>query len=257
MKNGYHLSLGIGRELWRDLLSIALPVELAEGRFDLAANVRAAVRQLQVKERVAGLLEDRQPDDVLVRAKDRAKAAWVARRSSVYRRVNEVIRLDGTWKVELDDLGTQFRYGTQQVGADAYVKGVAEGRLVLLRENVELPFTLEKRLGVSVNLADIHYDPGQEAVIGSLQDLAVHVGDHAVLQLLGRLAEYALEQQVPRVNPVSILKKAQVDEMVGPMGGSLKMQMGVDDLELEITEEDMVLRVRFGFSQLQLTDREA
>ena len=43
--------------------------------------------------------------------------------------------------------------------------------------------------------------------------------------------------------------------MVKPMGGPLKMNMGVDDLMLEITGDDMTLKVRFGFSQAQLTDR--
>jgi hypothetical protein len=255
MKNGYHLSLGISRELWSDLLGIALPVDIAKGEFDLAANVRAAVKQLQVRERVAGLLEDRQPDDVLVRARDRARQVWHGRREGVYRRLNELVRVEGTWQVQLDDLGTQFRYANQQVGADAFVKGVATGKLILLRENVELPFTIEKRVGVTVNLSEIQYDDGRRAIIGSLRDLGVHVGDHAVMQLLGRLGEYLLEQQLPRVNPVPILRRDQVEEMVGPMGGPLKMKMGVQDLELEITEDDMTLKVRFGFTQLQLTDQ--
>lgn len=255
MKNGYHLSLGISRELWSDLLTAALPVRLSEGEFDLAGNVRAAVKQLQVRERVSGLLEDRQPDDVLVRAKNRAKRVWVARREDVYKRVNELVRVEGTWTVQLDDLGTQFRYAKQRVGADAFVKGVATGKLILLRENIEVPFTIEKRLGVTVDLADIHYDDGHRAVIGSLRDLGVHIGDHAVLQLISRLAEYLLEQQLPRVNPVPILKRDQVEEMVGPLGGPLKMKMGVQDLELDISEDDLVLRVRFGFSHLQITDQ--
>lgn len=254
--NGYHLTLGLSRALWNDLLNAALPIDVAAGEFDLATNVRAAVKQLQVRERVAGLLEDRQPDDMLVRAKNRAKAVWVRRKDSLYRRLNDVVKLEGTWNVALDDLGTQFRYGQQKVGADAYVKGVAKGTLKLMKDNVELPFTLEHRVGVSVTLGEIHYDHGEQAVIGSLQDLGLHVGDRAAFQLVARLGEYLLDQQMPRVNPVPILKRSQVDELIGPMGGSLKMQMGVEDLDLEITEDDMTLKVKFGFSQLQLTDQE-
>jgi hypothetical protein len=33
--------------------------------------------------------------------------------------------------------------------------------------------------------------------------------------------------------------------------------MGVSDLELIVDEDELALRVRFGFSQLQLTDRRA
>jgi hypothetical protein len=256
-KNGYHLSLSLSRELWEDLLQAALPVKITDGEFDLAKNTRALLRQLQVRERVAGLLEDRRPPPALVKARDRAREIWHKRREGVYRRFNEVLHVEGTYKVQLDDMGSQFRYGAQKVGADAYVKGVAQGTIFLLRENVEIPFTLEKRVGVSVTLGDIRYDREQQAVIGSLQDLGMHLGDNAALQLVGRLGEYLLEQQLPRVNPVPILKRAQVDEMVGGLGGPLKMKMGVETLELEVTEDDLTLSVRFGFSQLQLEDRGA
>ena len=80
--------------------------------------------------------------------------------------------------------------------------------------------------------------------------------NRAVLQLLSRLAEYALEQQLPRVNPVPILKRDQVEDMVGPIGGPLKMKMGVEDLELVIDDAEMTLRIKFGFTQAQLTDSE-
>ena len=257
MRNGYHLSLSLSRELWSDLLEATLPVRIYGGEFDLARNARSLARQLQVRERVAGLLEDRRPPAMLVRAKDRAQAVWRSRRGDVYRRLNDVLRVEGQYRVELDDLGSQFRYGDQRVGADAYVKGRAEGTIYLMRENIELPFVMEKRIGVSVTLGDIHYDPRQEAVIGSLQDLGMHLGDNAVLQLLGRLGEYLLEQQLPRVNPVPILKREQVEEMVGGLGGSLKMKMGVEHIELEVTENDLTLSVRFGFSRLQIEDRAA
>ncbi|MCB9675401.1 MAG: hypothetical protein H6737_09820 [Alphaproteobacteria bacterium] len=251
-----HISLSLSRELWRELLRAALPIRLAQGDLDLAQNVRAGLKQLGVRERVAGLLEDRNAPDTLIRVKDRAKAIWANRRDKVYQRANDLIRIDGTWRVELDSLGTELTYGSQSVGADAYVKGVAEGTVYLLKENVEFPFIIEKRIGASVALKDIRYDPGHRAVIGSVRDLGVYLGDNAVLQLLSRLAEYALEQQLPRVNPVPILKRDQVEDMVGPIGGPLKMKMGVEDLELVIDDAEMTLRIKFGFTQAQLTDSE-
>ena len=238
-------------------MGAALPVRLAGDSFDLVRDAKAAVKQLGVRERVAGLLEDRKPPAAILAARDRARDVWHKRRPGVYRRLNELVRIEGTWKVELDDLGTELTYGRQRVGADAYVRGVAEGTIFLLRENVEIPFRIERRLGASVALADIRYDPHHEAVIGTLQDLGVYIGDNAVFQLIARLAEYGLEQQLPRVTPVPILKRQQVQEMVGPMGGPLKMQMGVEDLELCIDEADLTLKVRFGFTRKQLTDRGA
>ena len=252
-----HMSLSLSRELWQELLSAALPVGLSEGEFDLVGNARMAVKQLGVRQRVRGLLEDRNAPQSLVRAKDRAKGVWRNRREGLYRRVNSMVRVEGTWRVQLDDIGTQLRYGHQRVGADAYVKGVAEGTIYLLKENVEFPFVIERRLGASVTLKDIRYDQGHKAIIGSFGDLGLHIGDNAAFQLVSRLAEYLLDQQLPRVNPLPILKREQVEEMLGPMGGPLKMKMGVEDLELEITEKDMTLKVRFGFTQLQLTDSEA
>ena len=255
--DGYHMSLNLSRELWQELLASALPVEVRKGEFDLTRNVRSAVKQLGVRQRVAGLLEDREPPAVLVRVKDRAKNAWLRRKDGIYRRVQDMVRVEGTWRVELDDLGTELRYGTQKVTADAYVKGIAEGTVFLLNENVELPFTLERRLGASLTLKDVHYSPGDQAVIGSLGDLAVHIGDNAAMHLVARLAEYLLEQQLPRVNPVPILKRSQVEDLVAPAGGAFKTKMGVEDLVLQIDEQDMTLKVRFGFSQLQLTEQPA
>jgi hypothetical protein len=252
----YHLSLSLSRELWEELLRAALPIRLAGTSFDLARDVRAGLKQLGVRQAVAGLLDDRQPPPVLKRARDRAVARWHDYRPVVYRRVNQLVSIKGTWHVELDDMGTQLTYRAQEVHADAFVKGVAEGVIHLLRENVEIPFRIERRLGASVSLADIRYDPGHKAVIGSLQDLGVYIGDNTVLQLLARLAEYGLEQQLPRVNPVPILRREQVDEMVGGLGGPLKMKMGVEDLALVITEGELTLNVRFGFTRAQLTDRE-
>ena len=255
--DGYHLSLNLSRELWQELLASALPIELQKGEIELRQNVRRVVKQLGVRERVAGLLEDRQPPAALVRVRDRARRSWHKRREGVYKRISDLVRIDGTWRVELDDLGTELRYGQQKVTADAWVKGVAEGTIYLLQENVELPFTIERRIGASVTLKDIHYSEGDRAVIGSLGDLAMHIGDQAAVQLVARLGEYLLEQQLPRVNPVPILKRDQVEDLVAPAGGALKMKMGVEDLVLLIDDDDMTLKVRFGFSQLQLTDQEA
>lgn len=249
----HHLSLSLSRELWNELLGAALPVRLAGDSFDLIQNARQAVRQLGVRQRVAGLLVDREPPAALLAARDRARIVWHKRKPGVYRRLNELVRIEGSWKVELDDLGTELTYGRQQVGADAYVRGIAEGTVFLLKENVEFPFRIERRIGASIALADIRYSPEHEAVIGTLQDLGVYIGDNAVFQLVSRLAEYGLEQQLPRVNPLPILRRAQVQDMVGPMGGPLKMQMGVEDLELEINDSELSLKVRFGFTRKQIT----
>ncbi|MCO4744635.1 MAG: hypothetical protein KC912_07600 [Proteobacteria bacterium] len=251
-----HLSLSLGRDLWEDLLRAALPIEVAKGDFDLVENTRSAVRQLGVRQRVSGLLEDGRAPQPVRRVGARARALWKRGKPTIKRQITDMIRVEGSFRVELSEAGTQFRYGRQRVGADAYVKGIAEGTIYLARANVEMPFIFERKLGASVVLDDIHFDRHRRAVIGSLGDLALHLGEGTVMQLVARLGEKALEQQLPKVNPVPVLRRDQVEEMVGGLGGALNTKMGVDELELVITEDEMSLQVRFGFTQPQLEERE-
>ena len=252
MPGAPHLTLSLSRELWTELLTAALPVRLAGDGFDAARDAKRFVRQLGVRERVAGLLEDRKPPAALVRAKDRAKAVWHRRKPGLYRRLNELVSVRGEWSVTLDHLGTDLRYSKQKVAADAYVVGVAEGTVRLLRENVEFPFTLEKRIGAEAALLDIRYDTQKRAIVGDLNHVQVNLGDNFILQLLNRGAEYLLLQQTPKINPVPILKKDQLEEMVGPAGGPLKLRFTIEDVALDIDDEDVTLKVKFGFSQLQI-----
>ncbi len=248
MAEGPHLSLSLSRQLWNELLGAALPVQMAGDRLDLVHNARRLADRLGgVRQRVYGLLEDARAPRALVRWRDQARSLWHRNRESVYERLNEIVRVDGEWRVDLDSLGTELRYGHQRVSADAYVRGIAEGTIWIARENLEIPFRLERRLGASVALADIHYDPEHRAVIGSLQDLAVYVGENRLLKLVSGVLEYGLEQQLPRVGPIPILRRDQVEDIVGPMGGSLRVHLAVDDVDLIVSDDELTLQVRFGF----------
>lgn len=250
--DGYHLKFTIGKALWNDLFRVGLPFKVADGQFDLIQNLRAGVKRLEVREKVRGLLEDREVPQVLVRGKDIAKNVWGARKEQVYKVVNELVHVQGDWRVEVDRDGSDFKYAQQRFGVEAHVKAVATGKVYLLRENIELPFVLEKRIGAEAALGDIRYDSDRKALVGVLQDVTVDLGDHFILQLLNRGAEYLLAQQTPKVNPVQILKKEQIEEMVGPAGGPLKLKMGVEDVALDIDEEELTLKIKFGFTTLQL-----
>ncbi len=255
-KDGYHLSLTLGRELWDELLGAALPVKVADGQYDLLHNGRQAIRQLGVRQRIRGLLEDRETPELVQRARNRARSEWHKRKGGIKKAVKQAVRVEGDWKVELDQQGTRFRYGQQRVGADAVLKGTISGTLHLAQDGVELPFTLERRLGASISLGDIHYDKSRQQVIGQLGHVEVDAGEGPVRELLARLAEHLLLQRLPDMNPLPILKKDQVEDIVGGVGGSLRVKMGVEDLKLVVDEEAMTLHVRFGFSQLQLEDQQ-
>lgn len=252
MADAYHLSLSLSRQLWEELLSAALPVTIAEGEVDLAT----AVEQIGVRQRLAGLLEDRARGfQSPLRLRERTRGLRKRVRSGVTRRAQQVVFVELSYKVELDRQDTALGYGRQRVTADAWLKGTAEGTLHLLSDNLVLPFHFERRLGASVVLGDVRYDRSRQAVIGQLQDLVIHAGASTGWQLVARAAETVLERRLGAVNPVPILRRAQVQEMVGGMGGALRVQMAVETLDLVIDETDMTLKVRFGFTHKQLPDR--
>jgi hypothetical protein len=253
----WHLSLSIGKSLWDDLMGSALPFRIQEGHFDVGRMVYKGIKQLQLKEtvksQVTALLEDRQPPQQLVQVKDRAKDLWRSRRGQIFKLVDEVLHVEGDWSLDLDEEGTAFQYASQEIGVDAHVKAVAAGRIHLLGRNVEIPFTLEKRVGARCSLGDIHFDKTDKAIIGKIQNPALDFGEHVVFRLLNELSAYVLANQASQRFPsVPILKKEQVEEMVSPAGGPLRIKMGVEDVALEVTEENLTLKVRFGFTQKQI-----
>jgi len=253
----WHLSLSIGKTLWDDLMGSALPFRIQEGTFDLGRAVYAGIKQLQLKEtvksQVTALLEDRQPPQQLVVVKDRAKDLWRSRRGQLFKAVDDVMHVEGDWSLDLDDQGTEFEYAPQRIGVDAHVKAVASGRIHLLRKNIEIPFTLEKRVGARCSLGDIRFDQNEDAITGRIQDPSLDFGEHVAFRLLNELSAYVLANQVQaRFPSVPILKKAQVEEMVSPAGGPLRLKMGVEDVALEVTEDNLTLKVRFGFTTKQI-----
>lgn len=253
ISDSFHLSLSIGKSLWDDLVGAALPARVSEGSFELTRAVYQGVKQLQVKEKVVALLESEETPDVVRSARQRASTVWHQRREQVYGLIKEMVRVEGEWTLDIDREGTEFHYAEQKIGVDAHVKAVVQGRAFLLKNNLELPFTIEKRLGAACYLGNIHFDKDKRAVVGEIIDPEIDLGEHFILQFLNQGLSRIAEQQIHRFNPVPIIKKDQVEEMVAPAGGPLKLKMGVDDIALEVTEQNLSLKVRFGFSQLQLT----
>jgi hypothetical protein len=255
LTDGYHLSLSIGKALWDDLVGTALPVEIKSGHFDLGKLAHNGVKQLGVKDRVVALLEDKEGRETAVtKFRDRAADLWRSRREDVYELLDQVVHVEGDWKLEVDREGTEFHYGEQQIGVDAHVKAVASGTAQLLGRNVEVPFTLEKRLGAACHLGNIRFDQDLNAVIGEIKDPKIDFGDHVVMRLINQAAAQLLAQQVDRFNPVPILKRDQLEEMVKPAGGPLNMTMGVDDVQIVVTDGDLTLKLKFGFNTKQLPE---
>lgn len=253
LTDDYHLSLSIGKALWDDLVGAALPLKVRDGTFDLGKVVVSGMKQIGVRQRVRGLLEDRTPPAPLVRVKDKAAQLWSEHREDVFQVVSEMFRVEGDWMVEIDEEGTEFHYAPQKIGIDAHVKATINGTAFLVRDSVEIPFTIEKRLGATAHMGNIRYDKDIRAVVGDVQDPFIHLGDGVILQALSQAAATLLSQQSERFNKTPLIKKDQLEEMVAPAGGPLKLKMGIDDVRIEVSEQNLQLKVRFAFEQPQLT----
>lgn len=252
----YDFSMSIGKSLFTKLLGEALPMEVKKGPFNLTENLRDAARQLQVKEKVAGLLEGPQ-NEALVRVKDRAKDVWGSRREQVYQTIDRLVRIEGDWEVHIDDEGSEFKFSEQKLGLEAHALLVAHGTATLLDRNIEIPFRVEKRLGAEVGLGDVHYDPQQQAIVGNVKDVGIDLGENILLRIANDIIGKLIETKaLAQVNPLTVLPKRQVDEALAGATAAIKLKMEVTDILLDINDEYVTLKVKFGFEQLQIEDRE-
>ena len=253
----FHMALSINKALWDDLVGAALPFQVADGAFDVGRNVYQGVKQLGVRQKVAGLIEDKAPSERVQRVRRRLGDMWKKHKPQVYRTLDELLHVEGDWKVVVDQDGTDFHYAHQKIGVDAHVKASATGTIYLLKKNLEIPFVFEKRLGASCHLGDIRFDQQSNSVVGSVQEPQIDLGEHVLLKLANEIAGQLLATQAERFNVVPLIPKTQLDEMVLPAGGAMRMNMCVDDIRIEVDQEELKLKVKFGFSQKQLTDKSA
>jgi hypothetical protein len=253
LTDDYHLSLSIGKALWDDLVGAALPLKVKDGTFELGKVVVSGIKQIGVRQRVRGLLEDRTPPAPLVRVKDRAAQFWTDHRAEIYQVVNEMFRVEGDWSVEIDKQGTEFHYAPQKIGVNAHIRATITGTAFLIRDSVEIPFTIEKRLGAAAHMGNIRYDKDKLAVVGDVEDPFIDLGDGMILQALSQACAQLLSKQTERFAATPLIKKGQLEEMVAPAGGPLKLKMGIDDVRIEVNESQLQLKVRFAFEQPQLT----
>lgn len=253
--SNYHLSLSITKSLWDDMIGVALPLQVADGAFDLGKNLYNGMKQLGVKERVSYLLEDKANSERVNKAKQRIRGAWKRRKPQVYQNLNKLLRIEGNWEVSVDQEGTEFRYGKQKIGVDAQVKANASGKIHFLKENISVPFTIEKRLGASCALGDIRFDGDKNAVVGSVQDPMLNLGEHVLLRLLSEVSGQLLQQQTNRFSDVPLIPKDKLDEMVMPAGGPLKMTMSIADVGIVVDEDTLQLQIKFGFANKQITEK--
>lgn len=222
-----HILLTLSRELWCELLFASLPLRLAGQRFDMNRDLRWWARRL-----VSG-------------------GAW---RAAAGRALDGLVHVQGDWSIDLERLGTELRCARQELAGSAAVSLRLCATIELARGRLEVPLVVEQRLQASVRLTDVRYEPRYRAVVGELAQLRIDTGRGAAAALGARFAEQVLTAQIRRVHPVVLLRRDRVEEIVVPLGGPLRMQLGVEDLDLDIDENEVRLLIRFGFHTDALCD---
>ena len=195
------------------------------------------------------LLEDREAPAALTKARTAAADLWSSRREQVYKLIDELVHVEGEWSFEVDRDGTEFQYAPQKLGVDAHVKATAHGKAFLLKNNVEIPFTIEKRLGATAAIGDIKYDKDTRTITGEVMDPAIDFGDSVVANLISKLWRPSWQ---PSVSASGARTHFEEDQLMKcpPAGGPLKMKMSVEDVALMFRLG--TLRVKFGFEQKQI-----
>ena len=72
---------------------------------------------------------------------------------------------------------------------------------------MEIPFTIEKRLGATAHMGNIRYDKEKRAVVGDVQDPFIDLGDNVVLQALSQAGAQLLAQRASDFQATPLIKK--------------------------------------------------
>jgi hypothetical protein len=228
-----HLCLTLTPERWNELLQAALPVGLGGERFDGLSAARRWARRLPA--RAVG----RQ----LVPAV--ARPAWERGKQALVGRLDRLVHVRGEWALEIDQLGSEVRFAPHEIAGDARVRGRVNATVELLQGRVEVPVRFEHLVHVAIRLGQVRYDPVRRAIVGDVGPVEVRAEDAPVASFL---AGRWLTRRVARANPVLLLRRERVEEMVGPFAslGSGRVILGVEDLDVHIGRDEVRLLIRFG-----------
>lgn len=253
--SGFHFQVAFGQHLWNDLFSAALPMQVGGGQFDLttqgATLMRLAEQQLGSQ---IHLLSDRaQPllppplQELKSRYSPRLKTRLREGRDKVAQRMREAVKVDGDWTLHVTPEGTRFRYDPAGLSVSAQIRAVADGKLTIQGAPEPWPFKLERLVQGSFDLRDIRYDRTRQCLQGSLRNLHLELGQNAAIKLAERWIDKALGAKVGAFNPVSMLKIAQINDSLAQALGNLHMAAAIDDVVVDISENQLVLKVNFVF----------
>lgn len=233
MSEPAHLSLTLTPERWNELLQAALPVGLGGERFDGLKSARRWARRLPARALAGHLLPDR------------ARPTWERAKQALVGRLDRLVHVRGEWTLEIDQLGSEVRFAPSEIAGDARVRGRITATVELLQGRVEVPVRFEHTAHVAIRLGQVRYDPVRRAIVGDVGPVEVRAEETPVASFL---AGRWLTRRVARANPVLLLRRERVEEMVGPFAslGSGRVVLAVEDLDVRIDHDEVKLLIRFG-----------
>jgi hypothetical protein len=228
-----HLSLTLTPERWNELLQAALPVELGRERFDGLKAARRWARRLPARAVAGHLLPTR------------ARPAWERAKQGLVARLDRLVHVRGEWTLEIDQLGSEVRFAPSEIAGDARIRGRVAATVELLQGRVEVPVRFDHLVHVAIRLGQVRYDPVRRAIVGEVGPVEVRA-EHTPVSAF--FAGRWLTRRVARANPVLLLPRERVEEMVGPFAslGAGRVVLGVEDLDVRIDHDQVKLLIRFG-----------
>lgn len=254
LPDGFHFSIAISQSLWADLLSEALPIEVGKGDWDLMQSGQKLIEaaETQVKGLLTGV-EDRLDASTVLggpRARGaRSRVRGLARRGrkGITRRLRRSVHVGGTWRSSIAKEGSGFRYHDGGVTLDARASFELEGRALLLGEQIEIPFRITRDVDGTVSLDEVHFERSRRQLEGELGNVSLSVGEGIAARLLKIVGDRLIDRQIQKLNPLPLIPGETLENMITPGEGPLKFAAGIEDLHVGITDQDLVLSVRFGF----------
>lgn len=257
LSSGFHFQVAFGQHLWTDLFSNALPVQVGGAPFDLTDQTWQALGLLenQVGNQIKLLSARTQPrlpppvQEFSSRVLPRLKQEVKRRRDQLTEKAKDAVKVDGKWSLHVTREGTHFDYLPGALHVSAQIKAVADGTIHIKGNPKEYPFHLERLLRGSFTLGNVRYDRQKQSLLGTLDNLHLELGQNQVVKMGEKLIDKLLAEKVGKFNPIPMLKVDQINQSLGDALGALQMMAAIDDVAVDISDNQLVLKVNFMFKR--------
>jgi len=249
--SGFHLSLAIGQHLWTDLFSEALPVRVAGGRYNVNERLQPVISMLgsqmgagvrQIAARTPPLLAP--PVEKL---KSRFGSRIDRRLEALRARANDVVKVEGQWRLDITREGSRFLYTSQAITVSARIRATADGTVDIGHGRYKIPFKLQRHIRGSFTLANVRFEKSKGGLVGDVKDLHLELGDHPLIKTAEVWVDRLIEKKLSDYKEITLLKVAQINNSLEQALGQMKFMASIEDVRVEINDSTLMLQVNFAF----------